>query len=122
MRLRSKLVLTATGLVFAIVSVISLVFLGELMRQRIQHTADTNEVLAHEVLLVTRDAVEHLQVIVRPGESTEDAVHAAVLDALRSSNSLSQVMTAIIRYSNLVQDVSVTDAHGFTLVSTDEDM
>src|SRR5437660_152041 len=119
MRLRSKLVLTATGLVFAIVSVISLVFLGELMRQRIQHTADTNEVLAHEVLLVTRDAVERLPpVIVRPGESTDDALHAAVLDALRSSNSLSQVMTAIIRYSNLVQDVSVTDAHGFTLVST----
>jgi signal transduction histidine kinase len=127
MRLRTKLVLTATGLTFAIVFAISLLFLGELMRQRIQQTSDTNDVLAHEVLLVTRDAVEtglraHPPVMVMPGEGADDALHAAVLDSLRSSNSLSQVMSAIVRYSTPVQDVSVTDAHGFTLVSTDEDM
>ena len=30
-------------------------------------------------------------------------------------------MNAIVRYSPTVQDVSVTDAHGMTLVSTDPD-
>ena len=127
MRLRTKLVLTATGLTFAIVVVISLLFMAQEIRQRIQQTSDSNDVLAHEVLLVTREAVEsglraHPPVLTTPGEGMEDALHAAVLDALRSSGSLQQVMMAINRYSKLVQDVSVTDAHGFTLVSTDEDM
>ena len=31
------------------------------------------------------------------------------------------VMNAVVRYSQTVQDVSVTDAHGMTLVSTDPD-
>ena len=30
-------------------------------------------------------------------------------------------MNAIVRYSPTVQDVSVTDAHGMTLMSTDPD-
>jgi PAS domain-containing protein len=48
-------------------------------------------------------------------------LHAAVKDALRSSNPLDDVMNAIVRYSPTVQDVSVTDASGITLVSTDPD-
>ncbi|MDP9038281.1 MAG: ATP-binding protein [Acidobacteriota bacterium] len=129
MRLRTKLVLLATGVTFAIVSIISLVFLGQLTRQRIEQTSTSNDVLAHEVLLVTRQALEtglraHPPLTAppaAPNASSDDALHAAVLDALRSSESLRQVMSAIIRYSPTVQDVSVTDAHGFTLVSTDED-
>ena len=38
--------------------VLSLLFLGELLRQRIEQTAAANDVLAHEVLLMTRQAVE----------------------------------------------------------------
>ena len=74
--------------------------------------------LAHEVLLVTRQAVEQAAAGANPARGTngDEALHAAVLDALRSSNALSQVMSAIVRYSPTVQDVSVTDAHGFTLV------
>ncbi len=130
MRLRTKLVLLATGVTFAIVFIISLVFLGQLTRQRIEQTSSSNDVLAHEVLLVTRQAVESglrahpVAPIVRQepaSSSSDDAFHAAVLDALRSSESLKQVMSAIIRYSQTAQDVSVTDAHGFVLVSTDED-
>ena len=34
---------------------------------------------------------------------------------------LTDVMNTIVRYSLTVQDVSVTDAHGMTLVSTDPD-
>ena len=41
MRLQTKLVLTATGLTFAIVLVLSLLFLGELLRQRIEQTSDS---------------------------------------------------------------------------------
>ena len=54
MRLKTKLVVSATGLTFAIVLLLSILFVGELMRQRIEQTAAANDVLAHEVLLMTR--------------------------------------------------------------------
>ena len=58
MPLKTKLVLAATGLTFAIVAVLSSVFVGELLRQRIEQTTAANDVLAHEVLLIARQAVE----------------------------------------------------------------
>jgi signal transduction histidine kinase len=116
----------ASGLTFAFVLVLSVVFLGELLRQRVEQTSAANDVLAHEVLLATRQAVEtglraHPPVPAASPDASEDALHAAVMDALRSSDALMNAMNGIVRYSPTVQDVSVTDAHGFTLVSTDPD-
>jgi signal transduction histidine kinase len=121
MRLKTKLVLSATGLTFAIVLVLSSIFVGELLRQRIDQAAADNDVLAHEVLLMTRQAVETGLRTNPPVDRSDEALNAAVTDALRSYQPLTDVMNAIIRYSPTVQDVSVTDAHGLTLVSTDPD-
>jgi signal transduction histidine kinase len=100
---------------------LSSLFVGELLRQRIEQTAATNDVLAHEVLLMTRQAVEMGLRANPPVDGTDEALKAAVTDALRSQPALSDVMNAIVRYSPTVQDVSVTDAHGMTLLSTDPD-
>jgi signal transduction histidine kinase len=128
MRLRTKLVLTATGLTFSIVLVLSVVFLSELLRQRINQTAAANDVLAHEVLLATRQAVETGLRAHPPQASSipdaldsESVLQAAVIDALRSSDDLQSAMDGIVRYSPAVEDVSVTDAQGLTIVSTDPD-
>jgi len=72
MRLRTKLVLTASMLTFAIVLVLAVVFLGELLQQRVDTTALDNEVLAQEVLLSTRQALEPLQqatLQMKPGQT-----------------------------------------------------
>jgi signal transduction histidine kinase len=121
MRLKTKLVVSATGLTFAIVLFLSALFVSELMRQRIEQTAATNDVLAHEVLLMTRQAVETGLRANPPVDRSVEALHTAVVDALRSQTALADVMNAIVRYSPTVQDVSVTDAHGMTVVSTDPD-
>jgi signal transduction histidine kinase len=121
MRLKTKLVLSATGLTFAIVLILSVLFLSELMRQRIEQTTAANDVLAHEVLLMTRQAVESGLRANPPTDTSDETLHAAVVDALRSQTALADVMNAIVRYSPEVQDVNVTDAHGLTLVSTDPD-
>ncbi len=121
MRLTTKLVLSATGLTFAIVFVLSSMFVGELLRQRIEQTAEANDVLAREVVLMTRQAVETGLRANPPIDMTDETLHRAVTDALRSYQPLADVMSAILRYSPTVQDVSVTDAHGMTLVSTDPD-
>jgi signal transduction histidine kinase len=121
MRLKTKLVVSATGLTFAIVLILSALFLSELMRQRIEQTTAANDVLAHEVLLMTREAVESGLRANPPVDRSDGALRSAVADALENQTALADVMNAIVRYSPEVQDVSVTDAHGLTLVSTDPD-
>jgi signal transduction histidine kinase len=121
MRLKTKLVLAATGLTFAIVLVLSALFLSELLRQRIEQTASANDTLSREVLLVTRLVVEAGLKANPPVDRSDEALHAAVVNALRTRPALADVMNAIVRYSPTVQDVSVTDAHGMTLLSTDPD-
>jgi signal transduction histidine kinase len=121
MRLKTKLVVSATGLTFAIVLILSALFVSELMRQRIEQTVAANDMLAHQVYLMTRQAVESGLRANPPTNRSDEALHAAVTDALRSDQPLTDVMNTIVRYSPTVQDVSVTDAHGMTLVSTDPD-
>ena len=126
MRLRTKLVLTASGLTFAIVLVLSTVFLSQLLRQRIEDTFAANDLFAKEVRLAARQAVEtglraHPPLASPSPDVAEDALHAAVTDALRSDQDLQSAMDRVVRYSEPVQDVSVTDAHGFTMVSTEPD-
>ena len=58
MRLKTKLVLSITALMFAIVLMLSSLYVGELLRQRIEQTAASNDVLAQQVLLMTRQAVQ----------------------------------------------------------------
>jgi signal transduction histidine kinase len=121
MRLKTKLVLSVTALMFAIVLMLSSLFVGELLRQRIEQTAATNDVLAHQVLLMTRGAVEVGLRAHPPADLSDESLKAAVTDALRSQAVLSDFMSSIVRYSPTVQDVSVTDAYGMTLLSTDPD-
>ncbi len=121
MQLKTKLVAAATVLTFAIVVILSTLFMSELMRQRIEQTEASNNVLAHQVYLMMRQALEEGLRANPPVDRSDEALHAAVVDALRSHQPLQDVMNAIVRYSDTVQDVSVTDAHGMTLVSTDPD-
>ncbi|HEY0265076.1 MAG TPA: ATP-binding protein [Granulicella sp.] len=121
MRLKTTLVLWAMGLTFAMVLVLSGIYLGEVLRQRIAQTTADNEVLAHEVLLMTRQAVETGLREHPPEDHTPEAFQSAVVDALLSHQPLTDTMNAIIRYSPTVQDVSVVDAKGKVVVSTDPD-
>ena len=119
MRLKTKLVLAATGTTFAIVIVLSIVFLGELLRQRIAQTASATNVMTRQVLMMTQQAVQTGLRARPPADSSDEALHEAVVDALRSHQPLLDTMNSFVRYSESVLDVSVTDAHGLTLLSTD---
>ncbi|HXE09562.1 MAG TPA: ATP-binding protein [Acidobacteriaceae bacterium] len=124
MGLRTKLVLTAGGLTFAIVLVLSTVFLGQLLHQRIDNTYASNDILARTVQSAAIEAVRSGLQTHPPDPNAPDpiaAFHAAVAGALRSNSELLNTMHTINRSSLDVQDVSVTDANGLTLVSTDPD-
>src|SRR6202522_2749990 len=95
MRLKTKLVLSITALMFAIVLLLSSLYVGELLRQRIEQTAATNDVLAHEVMLMTRQAVEAGLRTHPPVDKTDVALRAWVTDVLRSQTSFFQAEDGI---------------------------
>ncbi len=119
MRLKTKLVLAATGVTLAIVVVLSVVFLGELLRQRIVQTAQSTDVMTRQVRMMTQQAIQVQLRAQPPADSSEEALHVAVTNALRSHPPLIDTMQSFVMYSSSVQDVSVTDSHGLSLVTTD---
>ncbi len=119
MRLKTKLVLAATGVTLAIVVVLSVVFLGELLSQRIVQADASTDVMARQVLMMTQQAIQVQLRAQPPADSSEEALRAAVINALRSHRPLIDTMQSFVMYSSSVQDASVTDAHGLTLVTTD---
>ncbi len=122
MRLKTKLVMAATGSTFVIVIVLSALFLGESLKQRIAQTAANNEVMTRQILLMTRQAVEDGLSHNPPTDSSNASLHAAVTSALRNYDALNDTMNSFVRYNPAVQDVSIADGGGLTLMSTDPQM
>jgi hypothetical protein len=56
MRLKTKLEVSASVVTFALVLMLSALFVSELMRQRIEQTVAANDMLAHQIYLMTRQA------------------------------------------------------------------
>ena len=121
MRLKTKLVLAATGVTLLVVLVLAGFFLAELLRQRIEQAVSSNDVLANQVRSATREALQSGLPQALPGNNSEAALFDSVATALRNDDSLRLLMSSIVRYSLTVQDVSVTNSHGITLASTDPD-
>ena len=119
MRLRTKLVVAAAGVTFVIVVALSALFLAELLRQRVAQTGANNDLLARQVRMMTAQAVQVGLTDVPPVDGSAEAFQAAVLRAVREHQPLTDTMDTLVRYSPLVEDVSVADAAGKVLVSTD---
>lgn len=119
MRLKTKLVLAITGLVFFVVCTLSWIYLGQLLRQRMYQAFSANDIVAHQILFATRRALESniRGVAVNPDDA--QAMHAAVAAALRSDPALNALMDSAMRYSPTVFDVAIADSQGRALLSTD---
>jgi signal transduction histidine kinase len=116
MRLKTKLVLAITGLVFLVVFTLSWIFLGQLVRQRMAQAYSSNDMVAHQIALATQRTSESIR-----GVDFNDptALRAAVAKALRSDPALISLLTSAIRYSPTIFDVTIADSEGRGLLSTD---
>jgi PAS domain S-box-containing protein len=119
LRLKTKLVLAITGLIFLVVTVLSWLFLDELLEQRISVSYAGNLVIAHQLLYSTRLALEDdlRGKLIDPNDPT--ALRKAMASALQQDKALEALLASVIRYSPTVFDVSIADAQGRALVSTD---
>lgn len=121
MRLKTKLVLAATGVTLFVVLILTGLFIAELLRQRIEQTATSNEILANSIRSTARHALVTGLSREPSGDSSEVELMKSVADVLRGDEALHSQMASIVRYSLTVQDVSITDVHGVVLTSTDPD-
>src|SRR5271155_1397471 len=116
MRLKTKLVLAITGLVFLVVFTLSWIFLGQLLRQRMSQAYSANDMVAHQIALATQRSVAPSLSLYA---SDPKALRAAVAKALRSDPAVTELLSSAIRYAPTVFDVTIADSEGRGLLSTD---
>jgi signal transduction histidine kinase len=118
MRLKTKLVLAITSLVFLISGLLSLVYVSHLVNSAVQESYDTNRMVANQIRFSMQNALETglKDQVVDPNNPTELRDLAAL--ALRNDAALHAVINSANLYSLTVFDISIGDAQSRTLVST----
>src|SRR5271157_5430103 len=118
MRLKTKLVLAITALVFLISGILSLVYVSQLLHSAVQQSYDTNRMVANQVRLALQNALETglKDRKVDPNNPAELRDLAAA--AIRDNESLKAVVDSVNRYSLNVYDINICDSQSRTLVST----
>lgn len=119
MRLKTKLVVAITGLVFLVVGLLSMLYLSQLLRERISQSYDSNELAARQILSGTRQALEKGLRNRQFDVNNPQELRKAVAETLREDDGLQSAMDSVIRYSQTVFDISITDTHGLAMTSTD---
>jgi PAS domain S-box-containing protein len=119
MRLKTKLVVAVTGLVFLLVTVVAWQYLSQSLQQNVEQSYLSTDIIAHEVLFETRQAIEKSAQsnsidLSDPGQLRED-----VATILRKDAALNALLDSVISYSPIVYDITVADSAGRALISTD---
>jgi signal transduction histidine kinase len=119
MRLKTKLVLAITGLVFAVVIVFSWIWLSQVLKQQIDEYWTANDLMAQQVLRHVHRALDTglPQQHFDPGDQA--AVRAAVAATLRQDVALNDQINSIVEFSKPVLDVAIADRSGRALMATD---
>ena len=122
LRLRTKLTLVMTSLVFLVVAVLSLVFLGQLLQQVLQETDKNARDMAHNVFIGVQNAItDAAHRDLRPYSTSPDDIHDYVRHALEINEGLQAQLAAADR-SSLIYEVSITDEQGIVLISSDKNL
>ena len=118
MGLRSKLVTGTLLFTFVLVASLSLVFLSEVLRERIAQTEATHNVLLHAMLSAASTALQEGMVQHPPEDQTQAAFQRAIQSSLQSDTGVTQTLNDYVRYSPDMQDASVSAKGGLVLVSS----
>ncbi len=120
LRLKTKLVLAITGMVFILVATLSCLYVSQILRQRINESYDNADFIAHQVLHAARQALEtelpgnHLE----PQDSAQ--AHDAIATILQQDKAISTLLQSVIGYNAEVYDTALVDRNGIALLDTDE--
>ena len=122
MRLKTKLVLAITFLVFLISGMLSLVYVSQLLHAAVQQSYDTNHMVANQVRFALMKAVE-LGLKDRQVDPNNPAeLRNLTAEAVRSDAPLQALIDSVNRYSLTVYDINIGDSQANTLLSTNPEI
>jgi len=122
MRLKTKLVIAITALVFLIAGLLSLVYVSQLLHAAVQQTYDTNHMIASQVRFALQRALEDGLRDRRVDPNNPAQLRELTAQVVREDAGLQSVLEAVNRYSLTVYDVNIADAAQTTLLSTNPDL
>src|ERR1700760_3516526 len=102
MRLKTKLVVATTGLVFVVVTIFSWLYFSQLLQQHIEQSYNSTDIVAHQIQFAMRQAIENgtRNLQINPNDPVE--LREAVADALRKDAGLNALLNSVISYSPTV--------------------
>jgi signal transduction histidine kinase len=119
MRLKTKLVLAITALVFLIAGVLSLVYVSQLLHAAVQQSYETNRMVANQIRLALLQALETGLKDRRVDPNNPAELRNLTAAAVRDNAALEAVIDSVNRYSLTVYDINIGDFQNSTLLSTD---
>lgn len=122
LRLKTKLVIAISTMVVALVTILSYIYVSQLLRQRIQDAYDSADFMAHQILNGARQALDVDLSNATPEEMTPEAVQQAITDSLQSDPGLNSLLQSIVGYDPTIYDAAIVDTHGLALLHTDAAM
>jgi signal transduction histidine kinase len=119
MRLKTKLVLAITALVFLIAAAVSLAYAAQMLHAAVRQAYDTNHMVAEQIRFALQHALETglRDQTVNPNDPSE--LRSLMTTAVRSNEELQAVVQSVNLYSLTVYDINIGDSHNLTLLSTD---
>jgi len=118
MRLKTKLVLAITFLVFLISGLLSLVYVTQLLNAAVQQTYDTNHMVANQVRFALMRAVEVGLNGLKVDPNNPSELRNLTAGAVRGDAPLQALIDSVNRYSLTVYDINIGDSQATTLLST----
>jgi signal transduction histidine kinase len=118
MRLKTKLVLAITGLVFLIAGLLSLVYVSHLVDAAVQESYNSNRQTANQVRFALQQALENglKDQMIAPGDTAK--LMQLATDAIHNSKILRAAIDAPVMYSLTVNDITITDTRDHIILTT----
>jgi signal transduction histidine kinase len=118
-RLKTKLVVAMSAMVFALVLALSFIYMSQLLRQRINESYENADFISHQIYQAAKQALELDLSNTKLDMEDPQKVHDAIADVLQSDAPVNTLLQSVVGYDPEVYDVSVIDLKGVALLHTD---
>ena len=118
-RLKTKLVVAISAMVFALVATLSYLYVSQFVRQRITEAYSSGDFVARQIRDAARDAVavDLRNTDIQPSET--DKIRGVISESLQTDPGLNTLLQSIVGYSLIIYDAGIYDGNNHVLVHTD---
>jgi len=120
--LKTRFTLATSLLVFAVVTVVSSLYIGRLMRQTLRQAARSAEFVAHQILIACKNAENEAYERGQMPPSDPNALRDYFQRAFDNSTTLNSLIESDIGYDPSIIEITITDNNGTVLTSSDSSL